>query len=78
VPYLKNVGLRQNKILESIMLIFAHTVPNFMLLEMSSVWKLGSVRQGILQPIQRNYASRFWGIWFRNMVIFPRTNIIPH
>jgi len=46
VSHLNNVGLRHNKTIASIKLIFTHTVPNYMLPEMSSVWKLGSRATG--------------------------------
>jgi len=47
MSHLNNDGLRQNKTTELIMLIFKQ-LPNYIydLLEMSSVWKLGSRTSG--------------------------------
>jgi len=47
MSHLNNVGMRHNKTIQSIMLnAHLHTLPNYMLLEMSSIWNLGSRAAG--------------------------------
>jgi len=46
MSHLNNVDLRHDKTIESMIDAHLHTVPNYMLLEMSSILKLGSRTAG--------------------------------
>ena len=55
-----------------------HTVPNYILLEMSSVWKLRSRTVGNIAVYREKSDKQIFSASFRKIVIFPHRNIIPH
>jgi len=77
MSHLNNVGLRHNKTTESILLIFTQ-FPTTCCLGCPQSKSKNPEWQGTLQSSERNLTSRFLVLWFRKVVIFLHTTIIPY